>query len=162
MYTNTRCKCPHCGKTITPHHSPSETCDNYTDYGPNPIVFDIHEATKQNSAFRSTLWTGCHLQLTVMCINPKEDIGPEIHHDFDQFIRIEEGTGMVKFGTSKNCFEYNIPVNSDYAVIIPAGTWHNIVNTGCTPLKVYSIYAPPAHPFNTIHKTKADAMKESH
>ncbi len=161
MYKNNRYRCPRCGKNFTYNTSPSETCQSYIDYGPRPIVFDIHEATNINTAFRSALWTGNHLQLTVMCINPGEDIGAEVHPSLDQFIRIEEGIGMAMFGTNENCFDYNIPVNSDYAVIIPAGTYHNIINTGNTPLKVYSIYAPPAHPFGTIHETKADAMKHS-
>ncbi len=162
MYKNNRYRCPRCGKNFTYSTNPSETCQSYTDYGTRPIVFDIHEATNINTAFRSSLWTGNHLQLTVMCINPGEDIGEEVHPSLDQFIRIEEGMGTVMFGTKENCLDYNIPVNSDYAVIIPAGTYHNIINTGNAPLKVYSIYAPPTHPFGTIHETKADAMKHSH
>ena len=162
MYRNNRYKCPRCGKTITYGNRPADNCQSYTDYGPAPIVFDIHEATNINTAFRSTVWTGNHLQLTVMCINPGEDIGVEVHHNFDQFIRVEEGMGVAKFGTSKNCFDYDIPIDSNYAIIVPAGTYHNVINTGRSPLKVYSIYAPPAHPFNTIHQTKADAMKEKH
>ncbi len=162
MYKNNQYRCPHCGKTVSYNTMPTGTCHSYTDYGPQPIVFNIHEATNRNSAFRSSLWTGTHLQLTVMCINPGEEIGPEIHYDLDQFVRIEEGTATVRFGSKKNCFDKDIAVDCNYAVIIPACTWHNIINTGCVPLKVYSIYAPPAHPFNTVEMTKAEAEAQMH
>ncbi len=127
------------------------------DYGPEPFVINITEATKQNNAFRTALWTGNHLQLTLMSINVGEDIGLEIHPDVDQFIRIEEGEGIVKMGNSKYNLNFLRRVSDDFAIIIPAGKWHNIVNTGDKPLKLYSIYAPPQHPHGTIHKTKAEA-----
>ena len=85
------------------------------------------------------------------------DIGIEVHTHLDQFLRIESGCALVMMGKTQNSLNYRKRVNGDYAVIVPAGTWHNIVNTGITPLKIYSIYAPPQHPFGTIHKTKADA-----
>lgn len=127
------------------------------DYGPNPFVVDIEEATKQNNNFRLALWTGKHLQLTLMSINVGEDIGLENHPNLDQFIRIEEGQGLVKMGDAKDRLDFQANVSNDYAFIIPAGKWHNLINTGNTPLKLYSIYAPPQHPFGTVHETKADA-----
>lgn len=127
------------------------------DYGPNPFVINIDKATKQNTNFRIALWTGDYLQLTLMSINPGEDIGLEIHPELDQFIRIEEGQGLVKMGDSKDRLDFQKKVYDDYAIIIPAGKWHNLINTGNTPLKLYSIYAPPEHPFGTVHETKADA-----
>ncbi|MCX8131998.1 MAG: cupin domain-containing protein [Clostridia bacterium] len=127
------------------------------DYGPNPFVVDIEEATKQNDNFRLVLWTGNHLQLTLMSINVGEDIGLEIHPNLDQFVRIEEGQGLVKMGDTKDRLDFQAYVSDDYAFIIPAGKWHNLINTGNKPLKLYSIYAPPQHPFGTVHKTKADA-----
>ncbi len=127
------------------------------DYGPKPFVINIEEATKRNNNFRTALWTGNHLQLTLMSINVLEDIGLEIHPNLDQFIRIEEGQGLVKMGDKKDMLNFQQQVYDDYALIIPAGKWHNIINTGNKPLKLYSIYAPVQHPYGTIHKTKAEA-----
>lgn len=127
------------------------------DYGPQPFVVDIDEATKQNDTFRTALWTGKHLQVTLMSINVGDDIGLEMHPDVDQFIRVEEGQGLVKMGSNKDRMNFQAEVYDDFAIMIPAGTWHNIINTGNKPLKVYSIYAPPEHPHGTVHKTKADA-----
>jgi len=97
------------------------------------------------------------MQLTLMSLAPGEDIGLEIHPDVDQFLRIEEGQGMVRMGSDKNADEYVIKVDDNYAFIVPANTWHNVINTGKTPMKLYSIYAPPHHPHGTVHKTKADS-----
>ncbi|MGD9676974.1 MAG: cupin domain-containing protein [Vulcanibacillus sp.] len=127
------------------------------DYGPQPFVVNINEITKRNNNFRTALWTGNHLQLTLMSINVGEDIGLEIHPNLDQFIRIEEGQGLVKMGNRKDNLDFQETVYDDYAFIIPAGTWHNLINTGNQPLKLYSIYAPPQHPYGTVHRTKADA-----
>lgn len=127
------------------------------DYGPQPFVVNIDQATKQNDTFRTALWTGNHLQLTLMSINVGEEIGLEIHPDLDQFIRIEEGQGLVKMGDRKDRLDFHEKVYDDFAFIIPAGKWHNLVNTGKKPLKLYSIYAPPQHPKGTVHQTKAGA-----
>lgn len=134
------------------------------DYGPNPFAVDIEEATKQNNNFRLALWTGKHLQLTLMSINVGEDIGLEIHPNLDQFIRIEEGQGLVKMGDSKENLDFQAYVRDDFAFIIPAGKWHNLINTGNRPVKLYSIYAPTQHPYGTVHKTKseAEAAEENH
>ena len=85
------------------------------------------------------------------------DIGTEMHADLDQFLRIESGYAEVAMGECKDNLNYRQRVNDNYAVIVPAGTWHNIMNIGNVPLKLYSIYAPVQHPFGTVHKTKADA-----
>jgi mannose-6-phosphate isomerase-like protein (cupin superfamily) len=127
------------------------------DYGPEPFVTNIDAATRQNNAFRTVLWTGKHLQLTLMSLNVGEDIGLERHMDVDQFIRIEEGQGVVQMGDRKENLDFQANVGDDYAFIIPAGKWHNLINTGNRPLKLYSIYAPPQHPHGTVHQTKADA-----
>ncbi|MFZ5945212.1 MAG: cupin domain-containing protein [Bacillota bacterium] len=132
------------------------------DYGPHPFVINIEEATKQNINFRTALWTGNHLQLTLMSIRVGDDIGLEMHPDVDQFIRIEEGQGLVVMGDRKDCLDFQRRVCDDYAVFIPAGKWHNLINTGHTPLKIYSIYAPPEHPHGTVHKTKKDAEGHHH
>ena len=131
------------------------------DYGPNPFVINIEEATEQNNTFRSTLWTGDNLQLTLMSLNPGEDIGLEMHPDVDQFIRIEEGRGIVQMGDSEDNLSFEETVGDDFIFIIPAGKYHNLTNTGNRPLKLYSIYAPPQHPHGTLHETKAEA-EENH
>jgi len=135
-----------------------------TDYGSEPFVVNINEATKQNNKYRTALWTGKHLQVTLMSINIGEDIGLEIHPNVDQFLRIEQGQGIVQMGKSKDNLNFKRNVYDDFAIMIPAGTWHNVTNTGNIPLKLYSIYAPPNHPFGTVHVTKADAlaMEESY
>ena len=127
------------------------------DYGPEPFVMNINEVTKQNNNFRTALWTGNHLQVTLMSINVGESIGLEMHPDVDQFIRIEQGYGLVQMGNNKNNLNFERKVYDDFAIIIPAGKWHNLTNIGNLPIKLYSIYAPPQHPKGTIHSTKVDA-----
>ncbi|WP_246565981.1 cupin domain-containing protein [Tissierella simiarum] len=131
----------------------------FRDYGPEPFVVNIENVTKLNNTFRTALWTGEYLQLTLMSINAGDEIGLEIHTDLDQFIRIEEGEGIVKMGDRKDMLDFQERVCANYAILIPAGKWHNLINIGCKPLKLYSIYAPPAHPHGTIHKTKEDAER---
>ena len=130
----------------------------FPDYGPEPFVINIGQAARQNDTFRTALWTGNHLQLTLMSINAGEDIGLENHPNLDQFLQIEQGQGIVRMGLSRENLDFQRKVGRGYAVIIPAGTWHNLVNTGNVPLKLYSVYAPPQHPKGTVHRTKADAM----
>ncbi|GAE24933.1 mannose-6-phosphate isomerase [Halalkalibacter wakoensis JCM 9140] len=128
------------------------------DYGSEPFVIDIEKATKQNNTFRTALWTGEHLQLTLMSININEDIGLEVHPHLDQFLRIEEGQGLVQMGDHKDQLDFQAEVFDDYSIFVPAGKWHNLTNTGNKPIKLYSIYAPPEHPYGTVHQTKAEAM----
>jgi mannose-6-phosphate isomerase-like protein (cupin superfamily) len=128
------------------------------DYGPQPLALDIEKATEQNRTFRTALWTGRHLQVTLMSISVGEDIGVEIHPELDQFLRIEQGQGIVQMGYSRDNMNLQGRVSEDDAIIIPAGTWHNLTNTGNIPLKLYSIYAPPQHPRGTVHVTRADAI----
>ncbi|MCA1058903.1 cupin domain-containing protein [Rossellomorea aquimaris] len=128
------------------------------DVGPAPYAVNIDEATVANDTFRTALWTGEHLQVTLMSINPGEDIGLEIHPNLDQFLRLEQGEGIVRMGDRQDHLTYEKQVQQDFAIMIPAGTWHNLINTGNTKIKLYSIYAPPQHPKGTVHVTKADAM----
>ncbi|MEC0373195.1 cupin domain-containing protein [Paenibacillus chibensis] len=134
------------------------------DYGPNPFAINIEEAAKQNSNYRTALWTGEHLQVTLMSINVGEDIGLEIHPALDQFLRIEEGQGLFQMGRSKDRLDFQEKVFENFAIMVPAGTWHNLTNTGNKPIKLYSIYAPPQHPYGTVQQTKpiAIATEESH
>ena len=97
------------------------------------------------------------LFLDIMSIKVGEDIGLEIHPVTDQFLRIEAGQGIVKMGRTKDKLNFKANLTDEMAIMVPAGTWHNIINTGNKPLKLYSIYAPPHHPYGTVHKTKADA-----
>ncbi|MCL2361843.1 MAG: cupin domain-containing protein [Defluviitaleaceae bacterium] len=131
------------------------------DHGPAPYVVDIIRVTRQNNNYRATPWTGRHLQLTVMTIRPGEDIGLEVHPDDDQFLFIVEGQGIAQMGPSRRNLNFRQPVFANSAVFIPAGTWHNVTNTGRTPLRLFSIYAPPHHPRGTVHHTKAIAEQMS-
>src|SRR3989338_8247496 len=115
---------------------------------------NIEKQTLANNYFRQVLFTGKHSQLVVMCIQEGEEIGNEVHHNVDQFFRIEEGEAKFVFdGEVKT-----IAKNGD-VVIVPAGTYHNIINVSEGQLKLYTIYSPPNHPDGTVHKTKADAEK---
>ena len=125
-------------------------------------VGDIEQATLANDTFRTVLYTGDHTQLTVMRLAPGEDIGLEAHHDRDQFLRIERGQARVEFGTAKDAIAETHEVSDDWALIVPAGIWHNVVNTGDGELKLYSLYSPPEHPPDTVHRTKADAEAAEH
>ena len=130
------------------------------EYGSNPLVINIEEVTNDNNNFRTALWTGRHLQITLMSIPVGESIGLEIHPNTDQFLRIEQGIGLVQMGDARNNLTFTKRAYEDYAIVIPAGKWHNVTNIGTVPLKLYSIYAPPNHPKETVHKTKKDAEKE--
>ncbi|GAF18841.1 mannose-6-phosphate isomerase [Bacillus sp. JCM 19046] len=136
-----------------PHQRPK------TDYGNAPFTVNISEASKNNTNYRTAIWTGEYLQVTLMSINVGDDIGLEIHPQTDQFLRIEQGQGLVQMGENPNHLNFQSNVFADSAIMIPANTWHNVINTGPMPLKLYSIYAPPHHPYGTVQETKADAME---
>lgn len=118
---------------------------------------NIEEATTKNETFRTVLFTGKQMQLTVMSIPAGGEIGLEAHDHVDQFLRVEEGSARVVMGASKDKLDETHELKDDWAVIVPAGTWHNVINTGSGPLKLYSIYSPPEHPAGTVHRTKAEA-----
>ncbi|TLS37097.1 cupin domain-containing protein [Pseudalkalibacillus caeni] len=132
------------------------------DHGAEPYVVNIEEATEENNNFRTALWTGKNLQVTLMSIEPGDDIGLEVHNQLDQFLRIEQGEGRVQMGDSKENLSFEKDAKADDAVLVPAGKWHNLKNTGDKPLKVYSIYAPAEHPHGTVHETKEIAMEAEH
>ncbi len=116
-------------------------------------VDDIEKATLDNENFRKVLYTGEFLQLVVMTIEPGGEIGEEVHEDHDQFFRIEGGSGEVQIDGKAHQIE------DDYAVIVPAGAKHNVINTGTEPLKLYTIYGPPEHRDKVVRKTKESADK---
>ncbi|WP_027964120.1 cupin domain-containing protein [Halalkalibacillus halophilus] len=146
------------GQPNMPYEQWMQKGQGMKDHGGEPYVVNIEEVTKQNQNFRTALWTGEHLQVTLMSIEPGDDIGLEMHPDVDQFIRIEEGQGLVQMGDRQDRLDFNQYASDDFAIMVPAGKWHNLINTGHRPLKVYSIYAPPEHPFGTVHRTKAEAL----
>lgn len=125
-------------------------------------VDDVERATLENTDFRRVLFTGRQTQLTVMRLAPGEEIGVEMHDHLDQFLRIEQGRGRVTFGPSADQVDEEHDVADNWAVIVPGGVWHNVVNTGDNDLKLYSLYSPPEHPEGTVHRTKADADAAEH
>ncbi|KKR10439.1 MAG: hypothetical protein UT39_C0019G0006 [Candidatus Woesebacteria bacterium GW2011_GWA1_39_21] len=114
----------------------------------------IENLTLTNTNFRQVLFTGKHSQLVLMNLKPRQEIGMEVHDNVDQFFRFEKGTGKVVIDKT----EYQV-VDGD-AVVVPAGSIHNIVNTSeSEDLKLYTVYSPPNHPDRTVHKTKEEADK---
>ena len=132
------------------------------DYGPEPFVVNIEDVTLANDNFRTALWTGEYLQLTLMSVDVGGEIGLELHTDTDQFLRVEQGKGTVYMGDTEDRLDYQRRIYDNYAVFVPAGKWHNVVNTGRVPLKLYSLYAPPHHPHGTVHETAEDAEHDDH
>ena len=116
-------------------------------------IGDIEKETKENDNFRKVLYTAKNSQLVVMSIAPEDEIGEEVH-DLDQFIRIEDGSGKVVLDDEES------EIKDDYAVIIPAGVKHNVVNTGEKPLKLYTLYSPPEHRDGVVHETREEAMED--
>lgn len=117
------------------------------------FIGDIENRTEANQDFRRVLYTGAHMQLVLMSLNPGEEIGEEVHESTDQFFRVEEGKGIVSIDGRDTHIE------SDDAIVIPAGARHNIRNIGDNPLKLYTLYAPPQHEDGTVHRTKRDAER---
>ena len=137
----------------------SDTTSNPSKIG---WVGDIEAVTEDNATFRTVVFTGKHLQLTVMSLAIGENIGWEMHDNLDQFLRVESGTGTLKLGRSADDVAEEHAIADDWALIIPAGTWHDVINEGDGELKLYSVYAPPDHPPGTVHPTKADATAAEH
>jgi mannose-6-phosphate isomerase-like protein (cupin superfamily) len=117
------------------------------------FVQNIEDIANRNKEFRKVLYTAGNVQLVVMALNPKEEIGMELH-ELDQFFRVEEGTGEALLDGARTA------ISAGFAVLVPAGTQHNIINTGNVPLKLYTLYAPPNHRDGVIHHTRADAEKD--
>ena len=115
------------------------------------FVNDIEQLTTNNADFRRVLYTGKHLQLVLMSLNPGEEIGDEVHEDRDQFFRVEKGAGEVIIDGKRH------KIKDDDAIIVPAGTRHNVLNSGDEPLKLYTLYGPPEHRDGVVHATKREA-----
>lgn len=140
----------------------TEYAGQFDDQGKKPYVIDIEKETLDNTNFRTTMWTGEHIQMTVMEIPVGGDIGLEVHEDTDQFLRIEQGKGRCEMGPSKDDLNFVKEVEDDLAIFVPAGAWHNVTNIGEEPLKLYTIYGPADHLPGTVHKTQADAEADPH
>lgn len=127
--------------------------DRIRDIGPDPQSFDIERATKDNTSYRSVAWSGRYLQVTLMSIPVGSDIGLEVHHETDQFLRLDAGSGRVQMGAAKDSLTFDTEVTDGWCVLVPAGTWHNITNIGQTPMQIYAIYAPAHHKPDKVHAT---------
>lgn len=130
------------------------------DNGPDPNAFDIETATKENTNYRTVAWTGKYLQVTLMSIPVGESIGLEAHPETDQFLRLDAGRGRVVMGPIKDDLSFQQDVEDGWSVQVPAGTWHDIINTGDEPMQVYAIYAPVHHAPSRVQPTAADAERE--
>ena len=117
------------------------------------FIGDIEDRTEDNRDFRHVVYTGAHLQLVLMSLEPGEEIGDEVHESTDQFFRIEDGTGEVSIDGRTT------PIASDTAIVVPAGARHNIRNTGRKAMKLYTVYGPPHHADGTVQHTKAEAER---
>ena len=131
----------------------------FKDYGGAPLILNLPVAAERNESFRQAVWTGEDLQLTVMTIPVGGEIGAEMHKSLDQMLRIESGVALVRIGESENTLRDARRVGAGSVFLIPRGTYHNLLNVGREPLRLSSVYAPPAHPKGTVHKTKDDATE---
>lgn len=130
------------------------------DIGPAPQAFDMERAAKDNSQYRSVAWSGRYLQVTLMSIPVGSDIGLEAHPQTDQFLRLDAGQGWVQMGATKDQLTFEKQVSDGWCVLVPAGTWHNITNTGTTPMQVYTVYAPAHHAPDKVQVTAAAAKAD--
>jgi mannose-6-phosphate isomerase-like protein (cupin superfamily) len=131
------------------------------DIGPKPQSFDLERATRDNSNYRAVAWSGRYLQVTLMSIPVAGDIGLEMHAETDQFLRLDAGRGLVQMGASKDQLTFRREVSNGWCIMVPAGTWHNITNTGDEPMQVYAIYAPAHHAPGKIQQAASDAASDT-
>ena len=124
------------------------------EQGVEPMACNVCACARKNKCFRKEFWTGCYVQMTLMSISVRQDIGKEIHEDTDQILRVEEGTGLAEWGCH---LENKQRLQQGDTFFVPAGTWHNVRNIGKCPLKLSSIYAPPHHP-----RGSKECKKEEH
>lgn len=127
------------------------------DNGPKPNVFDIEKATVANKNYRTVAWSGKYLQVTLMSIPVGESIGLEMHPETDQFIRLDAGQGKCVMGKTKTKLTFEEKVSDGWSVQVPAGMWHDVINTGKEPMQLYVVYAPVHHAAGIVQKTAEDA-----
>ncbi len=130
------------------------------DIGPDPQSFNLEKATLENTNYRAVAWSGRYLQLTLMSIAVGEDIGLEAHPETDQFLRLDAGRGRVQMGRTKDRLDFDREVEDGWAILVPAGTWHNVTNIGDVALRLYAVYAPVHHASGKVHATAADADRD--
>jgi mannose-6-phosphate isomerase-like protein (cupin superfamily) len=130
------------------------------DPGPKPNAFDIEAATLENDNYRTVAWTGRYLQVTLMSIPVGSSIGLEVHPETDQFLRLESGRGRCVMGPSKEDLTFQQDVEDDWSIQVPAGTWHDVINTGEEPLRLYAVYAPVHHAQGIVQATAEDAAHD--
>lgn len=130
------------------------------DNGPEPKVFDIEQATRDNTTYRTTAWTGRYLQVTLMSIPVGESIGLESHPETDQFLRVDAGRGRCVMGPSVDELTLTQDVEDGWSIQVPAGTWHDVINTGDEPLKLYTVYAPVHHAPGIVQATAVQAAED--
>ncbi|NLL77375.1 MAG: cupin domain-containing protein [Clostridiales bacterium] len=130
---------------------------NDFDQGARPFVTNLRQDTINNNYFITTRWTCRNMQLILMSVPINSDVGANVHQASDQFLYIEQGSALVVMGTCMDCLSYQARVTDNYAIIVPAGIWHNIINTGTIDLKMFSIYAPSMYSHGSIYPTKEDA-----
>lgn len=130
------------------------------DNGPQPNAFDIEAAARQNENYRTVAWTGKHLQVTLMTIPVGESIGLESHPATDQFLRLEAGRGRAVMGPSKDRLDFEQDVADGWSVQVPAGTWHDVINTGEEPMRLYTVYAPSHHAAGAVQRSSKDAARD--
>lgn len=130
------------------------------DNGPNPNAFNIETATVENANYRTVVWTGRYLQVTLMSIPVGESIGLEVHEENDQFLRIEAGEGRCVMGPAEDQLNFQQDVSDDWSIQVPAGVWHDVINTGSEPLRLYSIYSPVHHAQGRVHATAEDSERD--
>ena len=143
---------------------PSNRMENVTvtvnDIGPRPNAFDIEAATRENENYRLVAWTGRYLQVTMMTIPVGESIGLEAHPGTDQFLRLDAGHGRVVMGPARDQLDFEQEVTEGWSIQVPAGTWHDVINTGDEPLRLYTVYAPSHHAAGAVQATKRDAERD--
>ena len=136
------------------------TAARIVDTGPQPQAFDIEAATRDNTSYRSVAWSGRYLQVTLMSIPAGGSIGLEAHPQTDQFLRLDAGHGLAQMGSAPDKLTFAQQVSSGWCVLVPAGSWHNITNTGTTPMQVYTVYAPVHHAPDKVQATAAVAAAD--
>ncbi|WRH26417.1 cupin domain-containing protein [Arthrobacter sp. JZ12] len=128
-----------------------------TDHGPTPKAFNLQRATEENADYRRVVWTGKHLQVTLMSIEPGGSIDLEVHRGTDRFLGIEAGKACVKMGPAKEDLSFQQDVEGGWSILVPAGTWHSVENRGDEPLRLYTVYAPKLHAQGIVQETPKDA-----
>lgn len=128
--------------------------------GPNPNAFDLETATRENENYRTVAWTGKYLQVTLMSIPVGESIGLEVHPDTDQFLRLDAGQGRCVMGPAQDQLDFSQDVTDGWSIQVPAGTWHDVINTGQEPMRLYAIYAPVHHAPKIVQETRTAAEQD--